>query len=296
MAKSPDAFRTISEVAEWLDVPAHVLRFWESRFTQVKPVKRAGGRRYYRPADMELLGGIKRLLHDDGVTIRGVQKILREEGVRHVAGLSMPLRTGAASPELCLAGPESSGCASAIGDDAGDGSADRRTARKADGPSDSSAPPRSGDADADDAGQGAGAAESDMEEALERSGPTTDDPGAPRGQAAGDLPHGAPKAVAGADAPETAAVAEGPMEGAPEVPARLSGQPPSARNGRARLSVEDGPGPDLDGEPSEFAGDVRIAPALAPLLARLRAGARPASAGVALERALALRAAMGLRE
>ena len=62
--KSPDAFRTISEVAEWLDTPAHVLRFWESKFTQVKPVKRAGGRRYYRPADMELIGGIKRLLQE----------------------------------------------------------------------------------------------------------------------------------------------------------------------------------------------------------------------------------------
>ena len=91
MAKSPDAFRTISEVAEWLDVPTHVLRFWESRFTQIKPVKRAGGRRYYRPADMELIGGIKRLLHDDGLTIRGVQKLLREEGVRHVAVLSPAL-------------------------------------------------------------------------------------------------------------------------------------------------------------------------------------------------------------
>ena len=92
MTKSPDAFRTISEVAEWLDVPAHVLRFWESRFTQVRPVKRAGGRRYYRPTDMELLGGIKRLLHDDGLTIRGVQKLLREEGVRHVAALSPTVR------------------------------------------------------------------------------------------------------------------------------------------------------------------------------------------------------------
>lgn len=91
MDKSPDAFRTISEVADWLGTPTHVLRFWESRFTQVKPVKRAGGRRYYRPADMELLGGIKRLLHDDGMTIRGVQKLLREEGVKHVAALSGPL-------------------------------------------------------------------------------------------------------------------------------------------------------------------------------------------------------------
>lgn len=88
MAKSRDAFRTISEVAEWLDTPAHVLRFWESKFSQVKPVKRAGGRRYYRPSDMELLGGIKRLLHEDGMTIKGVQKVLREKGVKHVAALS----------------------------------------------------------------------------------------------------------------------------------------------------------------------------------------------------------------
>jgi len=91
MEKSRDAFRTISEVADWLGTPTHVLRFWESRFTQVKPVKRAGGRRYYRPADMLLLGGIKQLLHEDGMTIRGVQKLLREHGVKHVAALSPPL-------------------------------------------------------------------------------------------------------------------------------------------------------------------------------------------------------------
>ncbi|MHA6268120.1 MerR family transcriptional regulator [Aliiroseovarius sp. CAU 1755] len=89
--KSPDAFRTISEVAEWLGVPTHVLRFWESRFSQVKPVKRAGGRRYYRPSDMELLGGIRKLLHEDGMTIRGVQKLLREEGAKHVAAMSPSL-------------------------------------------------------------------------------------------------------------------------------------------------------------------------------------------------------------
>lgn len=97
MEKSPDAFRTISEVADWLGVQAHVLRFWESKFSQVKPVKRAGGRRYYRPSDMQLLGGIKRLLHDDGLTIKGVQKILREQGVGHVAGLSQPIDEMAAS-------------------------------------------------------------------------------------------------------------------------------------------------------------------------------------------------------
>ncbi|WP_233517157.1 MerR family transcriptional regulator [Pseudotabrizicola alkalilacus] len=88
MNKSPDAFRTISEVADLLETPAHVLRFWESRFPQIRPVKRAGGRRYYRPADVALLTGIKRLLHDEGLTIRGVQKILREQGVRYVSGVS----------------------------------------------------------------------------------------------------------------------------------------------------------------------------------------------------------------
>ncbi len=87
MEKSPDAFRTISEVAEALGTPAHVLRFWETRFTQIRPVKRAGGRRYYRPSDVALLAGIRRLLHDEGLTIRGVQKILREQGVRYVTGL-----------------------------------------------------------------------------------------------------------------------------------------------------------------------------------------------------------------
>ncbi|MEX0284522.1 MAG: MerR family transcriptional regulator [Paracoccaceae bacterium] len=91
MKKAPDAFRTISEVADWLDVQAHVLRFWESKFTQVKPVKRAGGRRYYRPADMLLIGGIKALLHDDGMTIKGVQKVLREKGVDHVSSFSRPI-------------------------------------------------------------------------------------------------------------------------------------------------------------------------------------------------------------
>jgi DNA-binding transcriptional MerR regulator len=88
MDKSPEAFRTISEVAEALETPAHVLRFWESRFPQIRPVKRAGGRRYYRPADVALLTGIKHLLHAEGITIRGVQKILREQGVRHVASLA----------------------------------------------------------------------------------------------------------------------------------------------------------------------------------------------------------------
>lgn len=83
--KSAEAFRTISEVAIELDVPQHVLRFWESRFAQIKPVKRAGGRRYYRPDDIDLLKGIRALLYSDGFTIKGVQKVLKERGLRHVA-------------------------------------------------------------------------------------------------------------------------------------------------------------------------------------------------------------------
>jgi DNA-binding transcriptional MerR regulator len=82
--KAPDAFRTISEVAADLDLPQHVLRFWESRFPHIKPLKRGGGRRYYRPEDVDLLRGIRRLLYADGYTIRGVQRILREQGIRTV--------------------------------------------------------------------------------------------------------------------------------------------------------------------------------------------------------------------
>ena len=85
--KSAEAFRTISEVSQDLDVPQHVLRFWESRFAQVRPVKRAGGRRYYRPEDVDLLKGIRALLYTDGLTIKGVQKVLKERGLRHVAEL-----------------------------------------------------------------------------------------------------------------------------------------------------------------------------------------------------------------
>ena len=82
LAKSASAFRTISEVSQALDVPQHVLRFWESKFSQIKPLKRGGGRRYYRPEDMDLLRNIRDLLYTEGYTIRGVQKLLREGGVR----------------------------------------------------------------------------------------------------------------------------------------------------------------------------------------------------------------------
>jgi DNA-binding transcriptional MerR regulator len=82
--KAPDAFRTISEVAEDLDLPQHVLRFWETRFSQIKPMKRGGGRRYYRPDDVDLLRGIRHLLYSEGYTIRGVQRILKDHGVKFV--------------------------------------------------------------------------------------------------------------------------------------------------------------------------------------------------------------------
>ncbi|MGZ5872285.1 MAG: MerR family transcriptional regulator [Bradyrhizobium sp.] len=88
MDKAPDAFRTISEVAGDLDIPQHVLRFWETRFSQIKPMKRSGGRRYYRPDDVDLLRGIRRLLYGEGYTIRGVQRILKEHGIGSVQRLA----------------------------------------------------------------------------------------------------------------------------------------------------------------------------------------------------------------
>ena len=88
MDKAPDAFRTISEVANDLDIPQHVLRFWETRFAQIKPMKRSGGRRYYRPDDVDLLKGIRRLLYGEGYTIRGVQRILKEHGIASVQRLA----------------------------------------------------------------------------------------------------------------------------------------------------------------------------------------------------------------
>ena len=95
MDKAPDAFRTISEVADELDIPQHVLRFWESRFPQIKPMKRAGGRRYYRPEDVDLLRGIKHLLYAEGYTIRGAQGILRDKGQKFVQTVWQPGAAGA---------------------------------------------------------------------------------------------------------------------------------------------------------------------------------------------------------
>jgi DNA-binding transcriptional MerR regulator len=97
--KSADAFRTISEVAEDLDIPQHVLRFWETRFSQIKPLKRGGGRRYYRPDDVALLKGIRRLLYGEGYTIKGLQRILKEQGPRHVQAIGRGAPVGPPSKD-----------------------------------------------------------------------------------------------------------------------------------------------------------------------------------------------------
>ena len=98
MEKAPDAFRTISEVAEDLDLPQHVLRFWETRFTQIKPLKRGGGRRYYRPDDIDLLKGIRYYLYGEGYTIKGAQRILKERGIKHVVEMGRAVTENYAPP------------------------------------------------------------------------------------------------------------------------------------------------------------------------------------------------------
>ncbi len=104
--KSPSAYRTISEVADGLDLPQHVLRFWETRFPQIRPMKRGGGRRYYRPEDVELLKAIRRLLYDQGYTIKGVQRMLREQGasaVIHAQGRAPAAEPARAEPHFDVA-------------------------------------------------------------------------------------------------------------------------------------------------------------------------------------------------
>ncbi|MDI9849389.1 MerR family transcriptional regulator [Rhodoblastus sp. 17X3] len=103
MDKTQDAFRTIGEVAEALDLPQHVLRFWETKFSQIRPVKRVGGRRYYRPEDIQLVGAIRVLLYSEGYTIRGVQRILKEQGARAVVAASRAKGAAPADAERALA-------------------------------------------------------------------------------------------------------------------------------------------------------------------------------------------------
>ena len=100
MAKGPEAFRTISEAADEIGVPQHVLRFWESKFSFIRPMKRAGGRRFYRPQDISVLSGVRRLLHDEGYTIKGVQKLHRDEGVKRLLDPSPALAPPAVETPL----------------------------------------------------------------------------------------------------------------------------------------------------------------------------------------------------
>ncbi|WP_339914866.1 MerR family transcriptional regulator [uncultured Brevundimonas sp.] len=109
MAKGPNAFRTISEAANDIGTPQHVLRFWETKFSFVAPLKRAGGRRFYRPQDIVLLKAVRRLLHDDGLTIKGVQKLHRDHGIRHLAAYGDPDSTVVFEPAAGEAGPPASG-------------------------------------------------------------------------------------------------------------------------------------------------------------------------------------------
>jgi DNA-binding transcriptional MerR regulator len=100
MAKGPEAFRTISEAADELGVPQHVLRFWETKFSFIRPMKRAGGRRFYRPQDIHVLSGLRRLLHDEGYTIKGVQRLHREQGIKRLISASSRTSAGAAADSV----------------------------------------------------------------------------------------------------------------------------------------------------------------------------------------------------
>ena len=112
MSKGPNAFRTISEAAEEVGVPQHVLRFWETKFTFIRPMKRAGGRRFYRPQDVAVLRGVRRLLHDEGLTIRGVQRLHRQHGLRRISGLDEDPEAPAVAAD---ARPAEAGAAPATG-------------------------------------------------------------------------------------------------------------------------------------------------------------------------------------
>ncbi|MGE3646204.1 MAG: MerR family transcriptional regulator [Beijerinckiaceae bacterium] len=133
MDKGADAYRTIGEAAEELQLPQHVLRFWETRFSQIRPMKRSGGRRYYRPEDVELLAAIRHLLYGEGYTIKGVQRILKQQGGRAVVDLVVQLREGAPAGEAAaLMAGEGGREAQAVG--AGQDYSENRDDPKAGGP------------------------------------------------------------------------------------------------------------------------------------------------------------------
>jgi DNA-binding transcriptional MerR regulator len=140
MDKSPDAFRTISEVSEDLDIPQHVLRFWETRFNQIKPLKRGGGRRYYRPDDVDLLRGIRHLLYGQGYTIRGVQRILKEQGLKAVQSLGRGEITAPPPPSDVEFGAEDEVSEMGGSHDEPEGDQDDPPARAVPGPQQSALP------------------------------------------------------------------------------------------------------------------------------------------------------------
>jgi DNA-binding transcriptional MerR regulator len=106
VTKGPEAFRTISEAADELNVPQHVLRFWETKFNFIRPMKRAGGRRFYRPSDIAVLKGVRRLLHDEGYTIKGVQRLHREQGLRRLVAAGQGEGVAAGSATETGLGPD----------------------------------------------------------------------------------------------------------------------------------------------------------------------------------------------
>lgn len=211
-AKSGTAFRTIGEVSELLDTPTHVLRFWESRFPQVRPVKRAGGRRYYRPADVALLAGIRKLLHDDGLAIRGVQKMLRDQGVKAVADEAIEA-SAEAGASLAAGGAEAP--AGPLAEAASDDSPDPATAMQ-----ETAQDPRSSAASA-----APDAVPGEARPAAEDEAPLEQAPGEPAPQDAvpDSSASAGPAAVDDAPAAPTQAPAEAPgtpPDAAPDAPPR----------------------------------------------------------------------------
>lgn len=259
MAKSADAFRTISEVADWLETPAHVLRFWESKFSQVKPVKRAGGRRYYRPQDMKLLGGIKKLLHDDGMTIKGVQKLLREQGVKYVAALSQPL-VGEEAQAIPMPPPAAEPDAAQV-----------LSFR----PKGITAPQAKSEADAEPAAEPETTATSDAEQT-----PITDESDEVAADEATTLADGPPSAIPGfLSRPGAGSIKADPPKPIEPAPIEAAPQAETPAPAPRKVVVAPDPGDDIDAEPGVFPRIVALArpisgaaaQELAPFIDRLRA-------------------------
>lgn len=250
MAKSPEAFRTISEVAAWLETPPHVLRFWESRFPEIAPVKRAGGRRYYRPDDMRLLGGIKHLLHTEGHTIKSVQERLKAEGPAAIGALAKTALPGHAGV------PGEDGTPGAIADGGAEANGDRR--RRMPEP-ESEIPPIGFFFDDSDDAEPAEAQSGTFAQSLVPEPEPEPEPGPDLETAGGDAVAEAPSAEQPEDGAQPA------TEDAPPLPGLFS------RNRAGRTASEASlaklPLPELPADPEDDAP----APEPLPMAARLRA-------------------------